>query len=113
MNTAFPCSSNGGPNGNYGTACGNWSNFGDQNEISGQIVVSLALMVRSLRGQANTTGTFPTGGVNGGVSVHHTGQANFLFTDGHVKSMNPLNTTSAACLGSNNAANTMWDRTRN
>ena len=49
-------------------------------------------------------------GRNGSVSTHHTGQANFAFADGHVKSMIPVNTRPHGG-GDQNApkADDMWD----
>jgi prepilin-type processing-associated H-X9-DG protein len=43
-------------------------------------------------------------GKNGGVSAHHFDQSNFLFVDGHVKSMRPVAT--------NTGGNNMWNGTR-
>jgi len=62
---------------------------------------------------SRATAAYPLG-PNGAVSAKHTDRANFLFTDGHVKSMrpsdtNPNNNADATI----NASNNMWDATRN
>jgi prepilin-type N-terminal cleavage/methylation domain-containing protein/prepilin-type processing-associated H-X9-DG protein len=48
-------------------------------------------------------------GQNGSVSAHHTGRANFAFTDGHVKSEIPVNTDPDP---TNLPNSNQWDRTR-
>ncbi len=48
-------------------------------------------------------------GKNGGVSVHHTGMANFAFCDGHVKAMKPANTNPDP---TNQPQNNMWNTNR-
>lgn len=47
--------------------------------------------------------------INGGVSVHHNGLANFLFVDGHVKSLRPVTTDPDP---NNRPQDNMWDGTR-
>lgn len=49
-------------------------------------------------------------GKSGGVSVHHTGTANFAFADGHVKAMRPEQSNPD---GWNQPQNNMFDATRN
>jgi len=61
-----------------------------------------------------TLPAFPAGvynitGSNGAVSAHHTGKANFLFCDGHVKAMIPSQTNPDPI---GQPANNMWDATR-
>jgi prepilin-type N-terminal cleavage/methylation domain-containing protein/prepilin-type processing-associated H-X9-DG protein len=48
-------------------------------------------------------------GPNGAVSAHHTDRANFLFVDGHVKSMYPIATDPDP---NGSPQNNMWDGTR-
>ena len=50
---------------------------------------------------AGTCGTYPNG-VDGAVSAHHNGLANFAFADGHVKSMIPAKTVPNSTTGSGN-----------
>ena len=50
-------------------------------------------------------------GINGGVSAHHNGRANFAFVDGHVKSMIPTATRPPVSQYSPEP-NNMWDATR-
>jgi prepilin-type N-terminal cleavage/methylation domain-containing protein/prepilin-type processing-associated H-X9-DG protein len=54
------------------------------------------------------TGIYPNG-IQGGVSAHHTGTANFAFADGHSKAMRPEQTNPD---GFNQPQNNMWDATR-
>jgi len=54
------------------------------------------------------TGTYPNG-PNGAVTASHTGLANFLFCDGHVKSMIPSATDPDM---NGQPQNNMWDATR-
>jgi len=52
-------------------------------------------------------------GPNGAVSAKHTDRANFLFADGHVKSMRPTETNpNNSADPAVNASNNMWDATR-
>ena len=57
-------------------------------------------------------------GKNGGVSARHSGMSNFIFCDGHVKSMkppatNPQNSTqSGAAAAMENRSRNMWDALR-
>jgi prepilin-type processing-associated H-X9-DG protein len=61
----------------------------------------------------NGEGTSPTGkyptGPNGAVSTKHNEMANFLFTDGHVKTMRPIQTDPDL---KNHPELNMWDATR-
>jgi prepilin-type N-terminal cleavage/methylation domain-containing protein/prepilin-type processing-associated H-X9-DG protein len=52
--------------------------------------------------------------VNGGVSAHHNGLSNFLFTDGHVKALRPASTNPASIAPNPEAdeKDNMWDATR-
>ena len=59
-------------------------------------------------GDLSATAAYPLG-ANGAVSVKHTDQANFLFCDGHVKSMRPVNTDPSR---SKHPELNMWDATR-
>ncbi len=54
------------------------------------------------------TGTYPHG-PNGAVSTKHNGMANFLFVDGHVKTMRPIQTNPDP---TNHPELNMWDATR-
>lgn len=54
---------------------------------------------------ARPTAAFPYG-VGGGVSARHSGMANFLFVDGHVKAMKPEATNPD---GTNQPQNNMWN----
>jgi len=61
-------------------------------------------------GEATTAnGTYPNG-PNGAVSVKHNGMANFLFTDGHVKTLRPVQTNPDP---TNHPELNQWDATRN
>jgi len=64
-------------------------------------------------GQKIPDGTKPAAaypdGPNGGVSAHHNDMADFLFLDGHVKTMNPVKTNPDP---NNQPQNNMWDGTR-
>jgi prepilin-type N-terminal cleavage/methylation domain-containing protein/prepilin-type processing-associated H-X9-DG protein len=53
-------------------------------------------------------GTFNINSANGAVSAHHNQRANFLFCDGHVKSMIPYQTNPDP---TNQPQNNMWDAT--
>jgi prepilin-type processing-associated H-X9-DG protein len=53
-------------------------------------------------------GNYPLG-VNGGVSTKHFDMANFLFADGHVKSMRPAATNPDL---DGRPQDNMWDATR-
>jgi prepilin-type N-terminal cleavage/methylation domain-containing protein/prepilin-type processing-associated H-X9-DG protein len=59
-------------------------------------------------GQQPAANAYPNG-PDGGVSAHHNGMANFVFTDGHVKAMNPALTD--PCPGYHPEEN-MWDAMR-
>jgi prepilin-type N-terminal cleavage/methylation domain-containing protein/prepilin-type processing-associated H-X9-DG protein len=54
-------------------------------------------------GTVGTCGQFPNG-TSGAVSTHHNGFANFAFSDGHVKAMNPIATVPNSYVGSD-----WWD----
>jgi len=54
------------------------------------------------------TTAYPNG-ANGAVSAHHTGKANFLFCDGHVKALLPYTTNPDP---TNQPQNNLWDATR-
>lgn len=59
-------------------------------------------------GTLSQTAAYPNS-ANGAVSAHHTGKANFLFVDGHVKAMIPYQTNPDP---TNQPANNLWDATR-
>ncbi len=56
----------------------------------------------------SATGTYPKG-PNGAVSIKHNGMANFLFTDGHVKTLRPIQTNPDP---TNHPELNQWDATR-
>jgi prepilin-type N-terminal cleavage/methylation domain-containing protein/prepilin-type processing-associated H-X9-DG protein len=59
--------------------------------------------------RAKTTNPYDPNGPNGTVSAIHMETANFLFVDGHVKSMRPVATNPA---GDYTGGKNMWDATR-
>ena len=62
------------------------------------------------RSADSTTANFCNGqGKNGAVSNHHNKMSNFLFTDGHVKAMDPVRTNPD---GINQPQNNLWDARR-
>ncbi|BDI30074.1 hypothetical protein CCAX7_21250 [Capsulimonas corticalis] len=91
---------------------GNWSNFANGGVIAGQPWAFGTSLPDSTRPAAQ----YPNG-PNGGVSAHHSGNlmANFLFVDGHVKSMRPSQTNPQPATGydsNGHADSNKWDALR-
>lgn len=59
-------------------------------------------------GTGSSSAAYPKG-INGGVSANHLETANFLFCDGHVKSMKPVATNPD---GAGQPQNNMWNAVR-
>lgn len=92
-----------------GTPPGSFSAFGNYGVISGMTWDADGLPIPGTCGKggnwpATCTTSFPDT-INGAVSTHHAGQtlANFLFCDGHVKAMHPIDTNPT-----NTESTNMW-----
>jgi len=83
---------------------GNWSGYGDGPVLSGVTWYEDGLPLPNTCGNACTS-TYPNT-INGGVSTHHVSGtlSNFLFCDGHVKALHPVQTNPDNA----NDANNMW-----
>ena len=93
---------------------GNWTSFGGGGIIYG---VPWLYSGSQLPGQSTTPNAAFPNGINGGVSTHHAGNtvSNFLFTDGHAKSMRPIQTKPAPATSydsNGHEESNLWDAFR-
>lgn len=79
----------GGPNGSGAEGSGTW--YGPGSIIDGHGWADSSYLVGDMPNGLVPQAAWPNG-PNGAVSTTHTGLANFLFCDGHVKAMNPVDT---------------------
>ncbi len=94
---------------------GNWSNFADGGFIAGVPWLGDPLTGGSpLPDNTRPAAPFPNG-PNGAVSAHHNDFSNFLFVDGHVKSLRPIQTNPQPPTGydaGGEPVSNMWDALR-
>lgn len=94
--------------GDSGYAAGNTSGFGPTSVFAGDNYGGGWGPRRIPDGTRPTTNKYPDG-PDGAVTVKHSGMANFIFCDGHVKSMKPAQTNPNPTA---QPLNNMWDVTR-
>ena len=87
------------PNLVFGGSWGGAGGWGDSQTPDGNC---------STRPNCTATAKYPDG-PSGAVSTHHSGMANFVFTDGHVKAMKPASTNPDP---KNRPQDNLWDATR-
>ena len=99
-----------------GFCCGtaNPSGFGPGNVIAGKQFDapnggSISAWAEQMLPDGTHAGIGYDKDINGAVSVHHSGFANFLFADGHAKAMHPADTDPDPV---NRPQDNMWDATR-
>jgi len=92
---------------------GNWSAFSQGGALVGASWFYIGTMIP---GQSSTPNDVYPKGINGAVSTHHAGDlSNFLFVDGHVKSMRPIQTNPQPGKdydSNGHAGSNMWDALR-
>lgn len=96
---------------NKGYAAGNLSGFAPTCMIAGDAYGNNWGPRRIPDGSRAVTAAYPDG-PDGSVTVKHATMANFLFCDGHAKSMKPGSTNPQVGTAAEKAAANMWDATR-
>ena len=94
---------------------GNWTNFADGGLIAGVPWIGDSSAGGSLiPDNTRPAAAFPNG-PNGAISAHHNDMSNFLFVDGHVKSLRPIATNPQPPTGydaGGEPISNMWDALR-
>jgi prepilin-type processing-associated H-X9-DG protein len=96
------------PNLCCGSPKANATNFAPEGIIGGPDLNGSGWGSSAIPNKTVAAASWPNG-PNGAVSAPHNGRANFLFLDGHVRSMNPPDTDPDP---TNQPQNNMWDGTR-